>query len=115
MARSLYYTPKLFDAYTSVMSFLGGSLIACGIFGSLGFVIQAGLFVLGILTFLYSVLPSGKEVYMLTAIFSLIAGFITGFFMEAVGLGLPYSSIAFIAAVVSFTVKFVISEKEIFR
>ena len=115
MARNLQHTPSLFDPYTSLMGFLGGSLIACGVFGSLGLVIQAGLIVLGILTFLYAILPSGKEIYMLTAIFSFLVGFVAGFVTEGIGLGTPYSSIVFLAAVVAFTIRFILSEREIFR
>ncbi len=115
MVREISHSPKLLDPFSALTGFIGGSLIASGIFGSLGIVIQAGFLILGILTILYSILPCGKDVYMLTVIFFSLTGIVVGFFMEAAGFGIPYSSIVFIAAVVVFTVRFALAEREIFE
>ena len=87
---------------SALKGFLAGSLISGGIANPYGIGIQAGLFVIGLLVLLDTLLPSGKEMYGVTTAMTSIAGFIIALLLSWMGYSLYYLALVVIVTVLVY-------------
>ncbi len=105
-----------FAALTDIRSVLkglvSGSLIIGSILNDLGFAVQAVLFIIGLLIFLDSIMPFGREAFVVTTvIFAVIGGFLS-LLLSLMGSGVYWIAVAVVLAVVVYLEKGMkISEK----
>ena len=98
-----------FAALTNIRSILkglvSGSLIIGSILNNLGFAVQAALFIIGLFIFLDSIMPFGREAFILSTIIFAVIGGIISIVLSLTGSGIYWIIIVIILAVVVYLVR----------
>ena len=89
----------LTDLRSIIKGVVSGSLVIGSILNELGFAVQAVLFVIGIIVFLDSIIPFGKEAYILTTVIFVVIGGLLSLVLSLTGLGVYWILIAVILGV----------------
>jgi len=90
--------PPLMSIRVAAKGFIGGGFMGFAVFAPWDAISRIVLFVIGVIVFLDSLMPSDRVMYVVTSVFSMIVGGLISFFSEISGMEIAYLAVVLIVA-----------------